>query len=145
MSTFVTQFIRHFVPKSLRLRLHFARRHQDYVFLDKNFLQYGEDGLYTLNTAPFLEEKRFCRAYSLGEQTQSWGGISIRWRVHVLLWCASCAARLPGAFVECGVNRGGFAKAIIDYTAFERLGKPYYLFDTNEPTGARNNRNRLSI
>jgi hypothetical protein len=32
--------------------------------------------------------------------------------------------------VECGVNRGGFAKSIIDYTAFKRLGKDYYLFDT---------------
>src|SRR5207249_497009 len=44
--------------------------------------------------------------------------------------CAARAAKLPGAFVECGVNRGGFARAIIAYTAFERLGKSYYLFDT---------------
>jgi O-methyltransferase len=118
------------VPPSLRLHLHLFRKHNRYVFLSKESLGYAEDGLYSRHAASFLGEDRFCRAYSLGERANSWGGISIRWRVHVLLWCASCSARLPGAFVECGVNRGGFAKAIIDYTAFGRLKKHYYLFDT---------------
>jgi hypothetical protein len=130
MVNFVAKFILPILPQSLRLRIHLLRRYRDYVFLNKESLRYGEDGLYTFQAAAFLKEERFCKAYSLGEQTQSWGGISIRWRIHVLLWGASCAARLPGAFVECGVNRGGFAKAIIDYTAFERLEKQYYLFDT---------------
>jgi hypothetical protein len=118
------------LPGSLRLRLHLFWKYRDYEFLDKKSLRFGEDGLYTFHAATFLNDERFRKAYSLGEQTHSWGGISIRWRVHVLLWCASCAARLPGAFVECGVNKGGFAKSIINYTYFEKLEKLYYLFDT---------------
>jgi hypothetical protein len=32
--------------------------------------------------------------------------------------------------VECGVNRGGLARAIIDYVGFESLNKRFYLIDT---------------
>jgi O-methyltransferase len=37
---------------------------------------------------------------------------------------------LPGDFVECGVNKGGFARTIIDYVDLERSGKSFFLFDT---------------
>ena len=91
---------------------------------------YLEDGLATLHNCDFLNSPRFQRAYAEGKKTGSWYDHDLRWRIHVLLWCAAWAARLPGAFVECGVHRGGFAKAIIDYTDFGRLGRTYHLFDT---------------
>lgn len=89
-----------------------------------------EDGLATFQNSDFVLDPRFQRAYALGKQTGSWNTHELRWRVHVLLWAASRSARLPGAFVECGVHRGGFARAIISYTDFGRLNKSYYLFDT---------------
>lgn len=89
-----------------------------------------EDGLATVHNSEFLANERFQRAYALGKKTGSWHHHDLRWRIHVLLWCATWAAKCSGAFVECGVYRGGFARAIIDYTNFHSLNKTYYLFDT---------------
>ncbi|MBS1946963.1 MAG: class I SAM-dependent methyltransferase [Bacteroidetes bacterium] len=38
--------------------------------------------------------------------------------------------QLNGDFVECGVNTGAYARAIIDYIDFNKTGKTFYLFDT---------------
>lgn len=89
-----------------------------------------EDGLGTIHSSDFTSLPRFQQAYTLGKATGSWHDCDLRWRIHVLLWCASTAAKLDGAFVECGVNRGGFARAVIDYTNFASLNRDYYLFDT---------------
>lgn len=91
-----------------------------------------EDGLGTCHNSDFACQPRFQHAYDLGRATGSWRGHELRWRIHVLLWCATVAARLPasGSFVECGVNRGGFARAIIDYLDQERIGRDFFLFDT---------------
>lgn len=35
-----------------------------------------------------------------------------------------------GEFVECGVNKGGLARAVIEYVDFGRLNKTFYLLDT---------------
>jgi len=91
---------------------------------------FAEDGLATQHNSDFIFNPRFQRAYALGQQTGSWHDHELRWRIHVLLWCASWSAKLSGAFVECGVYRGGFARAIIDYTGFGTLSKCYHLFDT---------------
>jgi O-methyltransferase len=118
------------VPNSLRLRLHHFRRYHDYLWMPKQAVQYAEDSLFTLNTAPFLDDQDFLRAYHAGAQTNSWHGLSSRWRAHVACWAGSYASKLDGDFVECGVNRGGLARAIIDYVGFERLNKQFYLIDT---------------
>lgn len=89
-----------------------------------------EDGLATIHACDFLSDRRFIRAYRLGNDTGSWKNWAMRWRVRVILWCATWAKTLPGAFVECGVNRGGFTQAILDYTDFAKCGKEYFLFDT---------------
>ena len=123
-------FIRAVVPAPLLIRLHHFRRHQDYIFLPKEAVRYGEDQLFTLNAAPFLEDDDFLRAYKAGAQTNSWHGLSIHWRAYVACWAASYASKLEGDFVECGVNRGGLARAIVDYIGFERLNKNFYLIDT---------------
>lgn len=142
--------VRAVVPPSLRVRVHYFRRYQDYIWIPRQTLQYGqdvfsyqdyiwirrqalqygEDNLFTLNAAPFLDEENFLRAYHLGAQTNSWHGVSIRWRAYIACWAGAYASKLDGDFVECGVNRGGLARAIIDYIGFERLNKQFYLIDT---------------
>ena len=138
------------VPPSLRVRLHYFRHYQDYVcaprqgvqhgqdvfgyqdyvWIRRQALQYSEDNLFTLNAAPFLDDENFVRAYDFGAQTNSWHGLSIRWRAYIACWAGSYASKLDGDFVECGVNRGGLARAIIDYVGFEHLNKRFYLIDT---------------
>jgi hypothetical protein len=39
---------------------------------------------------------------------------------------------LKGDFVECGVNRGGYARAILQYLPFDASGKKMFLLDTYE-------------
>lgn len=122
--------IRSLVPESLRLRLHYFRRFSDYVIFPKTHLTYAEDNLFTSNRPVFLDDPQFQTAYRLGEQTNSWHGISIRWRAHVACWAAMQASRVPGDFVECGVHRGGLARAIVSYVDFGLLDKSFYLVDT---------------
>jgi hypothetical protein len=93
------------VPHPLWLRLHYFRRYQDYVWIPRQAVQYGEDNLFTLNAAPFLAGENFLRAYQLGAQTNSRHGLSIRWRAYIACWAGSYASKLDGDFVECGVNR----------------------------------------
>src|SRR4030095_6351956 len=45
---------------------------------------------------------------------------------------ADFVKNLPGDFVECGVNTGAYARAIIEYINFNSLDKTFYLFDTFE-------------
>ena len=91
---------------------------------------FHQDGLATEHNADFCHEVRFRRAYNLGKATGSWRGREIRWRVHVACWAAAHAQHLEGDFVECGVYRGGLARAIVYYLDFDKLEKQFYLFDT---------------
>jgi len=47
-----------------------------------------------------------------------------------VLWAAERAATMPGDFVECGVNRGGFARAIVERVDLGALHKRFFLMDT---------------
>ena len=78
-----------------------------------------------------MQDARFIRAYDAGFATGSWTH-HIYWRAYVNCWAAECASRLAGDFVECGVYKGGYARMIVDYVDFERLGKRYWLVDTYE-------------
>jgi O-methyltransferase len=91
---------------------------------------YQKDGLATIHNSDFVKEPRFARAYQRGKDTGSWYDWDLEWRIYVLVWCAEWAARLPGDFVECGVNRGGFARSILDYIPFDGSSRSYFLFDT---------------
>lgn len=89
------------------------------------------DSLVSWHNAEFLADPAFIRAVALGNERQSWNpNYDVRWRYHVILWAAWRAARLDGDFVECGVNRGGFSRAVVDYVDFGRLDKTFYLMDT---------------
>ncbi|MEN3313300.1 MAG: hypothetical protein V7645_2629 [Actinomycetota bacterium] len=89
-----------------------------------------EDGLLSRHNRDFLEDPDFIRAYARGIEAS--GDLGWRWRVHIGLWAASTAVRLPGDFVECGVNRGFLSTAIMEHLDWNRLGKQFWLLDTFE-------------
>ncbi len=92
---------------------------------------FAGDDLVSWHNPEFLVEPAFIHAVELGNERHSWDlARDVRWRYHVILWAASRASHLEGDFVECGVNRGGFSRAIVDYLDFGRLNKTFYLMDT---------------
>ncbi|WP_297175298.1 TylF/MycF/NovP-related O-methyltransferase [Thermomonas sp.] len=94
--------------------------------------RYNEDGLVSAHYPSFEDDKLFLEAYAAGQDTGSWPHGDLRWRAHVVCWAAARGAALPGDFVECGVNRGGYAMSVIHYTDFPKLGKRFFLLDTFE-------------
>ncbi len=94
---------------------------------------YNQDGLITIHNCDFIDDENFKRAYQKGENLDSWSKGHIEWRVHVLFWAVTRALELEGDFVECGVNRGGFSRSIVEYVNFNKLkDKKFYLLDTFE-------------
>jgi len=91
---------------------------------------YMADGLITRHDAAALHEPKFVAAYAKGRATGSWLRMDPRWRVYTACWAASHGARLPGDFVECGVNRGGTALTIMEYLDFNSFDKRFFLLDT---------------
>lgn len=91
-----------------------------------------DDGLATIHDSSFLKDARFQKAYASGAQTGSWRGTNNQWRVHTQCWAAETASRLQGDFVECGVYRGGSARAIIEFANLDTARKTYYLLDSFE-------------
>jgi hypothetical protein len=77
-----------------------------------------------------MKDPDFVRAEKAGAATGSWA--SIHWRVHTILWAASHCKDIEGDFVECGTNKGGYAKAICEYLDFKTTNKTFYLLDTFE-------------
>ena len=91
---------------------------------------FSEDGLITTHVADFRNDPCFISAYQQGKSTGSWNGVDLRWRVYTACWAARSASALPGDFVECGVNRGGMSRAIMEYIGFNNLEKRFFLLDT---------------
>ncbi|HEY5301720.1 MAG TPA: TylF/MycF/NovP-related O-methyltransferase [Acetobacteraceae bacterium] len=100
------------------------------------WLDYSYDamGLRTFGkSTEFLRDERFIRAHARG-----WACAGrkrrhiddIRWNMHVALWAASQAARLPGDFVECGVDNGMLSVGICEWLDFNRTDRDFWLFDT---------------
>jgi hypothetical protein len=90
---------------------------------------YDQDGLLTIHNADFMREPGFQRAYQRGMEAAG-ADYQWHWRVHVGLWAAWQAHRLPGDFVECGVNRGFLSSAILTYLDWNSLNKRFFLLDT---------------
>jgi O-methyltransferase len=91
---------------------------------------YSEDGLATEHIGGFLDDEKFIRAYRAGERTGSWHGAKLRWRVYTCCWAARHALAASGDFVECGVNRGGISRSVVEYVNFGTLSRKFYLLDT---------------
>jgi O-methyltransferase len=73
-----------------------------------------------------LHAPRFTDAYAKGASPD----VHIEFRAYVCCWAAAQAAKLPGDFVECGVNEGWLSLTICNFLGFKSLGKSFYLFDT---------------
>ena len=91
---------------------------------------YNQDGLTTLHNNGFMKDSAFIRAEAAGAATGSWS--HVHWRVHTILWAASHCMSVEGDFVECGTNKGGFARSILEYIDMGQTGKNFYLLDTYE-------------
>lgn len=101
------------------------------LFADIDFATYNQDRLLTQNNCDFITDERFAAAYRKGEATDSWWNVPIHWRIHVMFWAATRALEIEGDFVECGVNRGGFSRSIMEFIDFKNnQSKKYYLLDT---------------
>lgn len=91
---------------------------------------YSQDGLTTVHHTGFLADPDFIKAEKAGAATGSWS--KVHWRVHTILWAANQCLQVDGDFVECGTNKGGFARAIVEYLDLPGTNKKFYLLDTFE-------------
>jgi hypothetical protein len=91
---------------------------------------YARDSLFTANNHHFQDDPAFRAAYARGVRASAGADPHMQWRVHVALWAAGIAARLPGDFVECGVNAGFVSSAIMQRLDWAKTGKRFYLIDT---------------
>lgn len=91
---------------------------------------YVRDGLATVHNTRFLADSSFQTAYSRGIEASRGVDPQFEWRVHVALWAARAALRVPGDFVECGVNAGFISSAILQHLDWNSIHRNYYLIDT---------------
>jgi len=127
-------------PLSIRLfvaRVRWFLRHYKELQYDSEIfnnvhgpLTYNTDGLATSNNSDFMQEPRFVAAYEAAKATDPWPNFTLQWRIHVVCWFAEYARHFEGDFVECGVNTGSYARAIMEYIHFNNTGKKYYMMDT---------------
>ena len=100
------------------------------LVLVRGYVTYNHGELVTTKNCDFMKEEAFIRAHEVGKRTGTWGSIDRPWRIYNACWSAYKAKSLEGDFVECGVDKGGLAKAIIAYIDFNSLNKKFYLLDT---------------
>ncbi len=89
---------------------------------------YDQDGLRSYHNHDFVDDPVFRRAYARGCKAAA--DYNWHWRVHIGLWAAQTASKLPGAFVELGVNRGFMSSAIMEYLDWDSRDKTFFLLDT---------------
>jgi O-methyltransferase len=104
-------------------------------------INYNADGLAVQNNCDCLSDDRFVRAYQQSLTVNDWRGRDgaahdMRWRYYIYVKFAEMALRTEGDFVECGVYKGGYAMAAMDYINFHAQGRLYYLLDTFEGLSA---------
>lgn len=92
---------------------------------------YHQDWLATNHWGAFTADPNFQAAYKKAVAMGLAVDPKIEWRAHVACWAASNGAKLGGAFVECGVNRGFLSRIILDYLG-SSVSPEFYLLDTYE-------------
>jgi len=112
--------------------------------------KFHNDGLATYHNCDFINEPLFKESYSLGKATGSWGEGEPLWRCHVCCWAAQQVLNYSGDFVECGVNKGGLSRAVMNYVNFkEQNDRKFWLFDTfngiDKTLGSNNEKNNIDF
>jgi hypothetical protein len=92
--------------------------------------RYADDGLLTMHGDQFRRDPDFQKAYARGMQATHGIDPKFEWRAHVALWAASRALRVPGDFVECGVNAGFVSSAIMHRLNWRSVDRRFFLVDT---------------
>ncbi|MFM9872466.1 MAG: TylF/MycF/NovP-related O-methyltransferase [Fimbriimonadaceae bacterium] len=90
---------------------------------------YDQDGLRTKHNHDFVYDPRFVAAYERGLKATG-KDYRFHWRVHVALWAAEMAAKVPGDFVECGVNKGFMSSAMMQLLDWNSMDRMFWLLDT---------------
>lgn len=93
-------------------------------------ITYNTDGLATCLNCDFINDPHFQKAYQAAAATNPWPNFTLQWRVYIVCFFANHVRSLEGDYVECGVNTGAYAKAIIEYCSFNDLNKTFHLLDT---------------
>lgn len=91
---------------------------------------YFQDGMMTVHDASFQRDPLFQEAYRLAKSTGSFGSWETMWRTYICCWAALKGRDLDGDFVECGVNLGGYSRAVASYVRLDELDKKLWLLDT---------------
>ena len=98
---------------------------------------YNSDGLIVFNNNDCLSDPLFVKSYQRSLTVNDWRGIDgakfdMRWRYFIVCFFANKVKNLEGEFVECGVYKGGYAMALMEYLNFPSLNKKFWLLDTYE-------------
>src|SRR5947207_11783221 len=91
---------------------------------------YFQDGLFSLHNDAFRRDQKFRTAYARGVAASDGVDPRFEWRVHTAIWAAQTALRVPGDFVECGVNAGFISSAIMQYLDWPQNDKRFFLIHT---------------
>jgi hypothetical protein len=90
----------------------------------------AEDACISMAEPGWLDDPGFAKAYAEAKSISAWGR-DIRWRVQTLVKTAAAARHVEGDFVECGVDTGGTARAVMAYLGDDAFDdRAFYLFDT---------------
>jgi len=92
--------------------------------------RYAQDGFVTIHSDRFRDTSRFVEAYGRGLKASAGVDPQFEWRVHVALWAATMGLRVPGDFVECGVNAGFMSSAVMHHLQWRAIDRRFYLVDT---------------
>src|SRR4051812_45249826 len=92
--------------------------------------RYAQDGLVTIHSDRFRGTSSFVEAYGRGLKASAGIDPRFEWRVHVALWAATMGLRVPGDFVECGVNAGFMSSAVMHHLRWRTIDRRFYLVDT---------------
>lgn len=91
---------------------------------------YDFDGLTSSHNSDFMRDPAFVRAYERGSQAARGVDHHWYWRFNVGLWCLRTAMKLPGDFVEFGVNYGMLASGGMLDLDWNNQEKTFFLFDS---------------
>lgn len=91
---------------------------------------YDFDGLTSVHNSSFMQDPAFVRAYNRGSQAARGVDHHWYWRFNVGLWCLRTAMKLPGDFVEFGVNYGMLASGGMLDLDWNNQDKTFFLFDS---------------